>query len=160
MLNSRKRKRSDAVVEAAQLLLDLPLGMPDSVRDELHRITEQRAPRQTWPFVMLNPEQLRTVLRLINASDRPATTLRVWTAAVTFVRMDDGEIMARNETLAEAAEVTPQEVSRALNAMVRMGVLIRLQRGRYAVNANIAWAGSQEKREAKAVEQATQLRLV
>lgn len=143
-------KRNDAIAEAAQLLLALPLGLNDQVRDALAEAASRYEPTPSWTFTMLSPDQLRIVLKKINASDKPAITLRVWSALVTHVRMDTGEIMANRSRLAEDAETTPQEVSRALTRMADMGALIRIRPGRYAINPHVGWAGSLVKREAAA----------
>lgn len=152
-------KRHDTITQALQLALQLPLGLSDPTRDELAEALGRYEPVAKWTYTMLNPEQLRTVLKLINGSDRPAITLRVWTALVTHTRLDTGEIMANRTRLAEDAETTPQEASRALSTMADLGILIRIRTGRYRVNPHVAWAGSLVKRETAAKE-VPQLRLI
>jgi hypothetical protein len=153
-------KRHDAITHALQLALELPLGLSAPVRDELADALSRYEPAQSWTYAMLNPDQLRLVLKLINKSDKPGITLRVWTAAVSHVRMNGGgEIMAGRERLAEDAETTPQEVSRALTRLTEMGALTRLRPGRYAVNPHVGWAGSLAQREA-AAKSTPQLRLI
>ncbi|MBO1077341.1 hypothetical protein [Roseomonas marmotae] len=136
-----------AIAEMLQLALEMPLGLSDPARDELAGLLERYEPAPSWKFTMLSPEQLRIVLKKINASDKPALTLRVWSALVTHVQMNTGEIMASRSRLAEDAETTQQEVSRALSRLAEMGALIRLRPGRYAINPHVAWAGSLAARE-------------
>jgi DNA-binding transcriptional ArsR family regulator len=143
-------KRHDTIAQSLQLALELPLGLSDTTRDELAEALGRYEPAPTWTYTMLSPEQLRTVLKLINASEKPAITLRVWTALVSHVRLDSGEIMAGRARLAEDAETTPQEVSRALGRLADMGALTRLRPGRYAINPHVGWAGSLAKRETAA----------
>lgn len=141
-------KRHDAITQAAQLLLGLPIGLSDQVRDELAEAASRYEPTNPWTFTMLSPDQLRIVLKKINGCPHPALTLRVWSALVTYVQMNTGEIMASRIRLAEDAETTPQEVSRALTRLADMGALLRLRPGRYAINPHVGWAGSLAKREA------------
>jgi hypothetical protein len=152
-------KRHEIIAQSLQLALELPLGLSQGTRDEIAEALGRYESDATWTYTMLSPEQLRTVLKLINATERPATTLRVWTALVSHVRFDSGEIMAGRTRLAEDAETTPQEASRALARLTDMGALTRLHLGRYAINPNVGWAGSLAKRETAAKE-ALALRLV
>ena len=156
-------KRHDSLAEALKLVLDVPIGLEQSSLDDLARARDQYRPTdEPWTYTMISNAQLRTVLKLINASERPALTLRVWTAAASHVRQDqDGvcEIMASRTRLAEDAETTPQEASRALSALAEMGALIRLRPGRYAINPHVGWNGDLARREAAAKE-SPQLRLV
>lgn len=155
-------KRHDAIAQAAQLLLDLPpdvVGLDDQSRDKLAAVASRFEPAPSWKFTMLSPEQLRIVLKKINGCPHPALTLRVWSALVTYVQMDTGEIMAGRTRLAEDAETTPQEVSRALTRLAKMGALIRLRPGRYKINPHVGWAGSLDLRE-EAAHKVSPLRLV
>jgi len=62
------------VTEAVKLLLDLPVGLTPSSRDNLSDILGNFAPPQSWGFVMLNPEQQRLVVKAINESEKPLLT--------------------------------------------------------------------------------------
>jgi len=136
-------KRHDAICESIQLALDMPLGLPQGVRDALGRF----APPETWSFVMLNPDQQRLVLKAINGGDKPALTMRVWLAVISHIRYDTGEIMASRGRLAEDAETTPDEASRALSRLLEIGALLKLRRGRYAINPHVGWTGDLVKRQ-------------
>src|SRR4051794_28646079 len=135
-------RRHDTIAQSLQLALELPLGFSQGTRDEIAEALGRYEPASTWTYTMLSPEQLRIVLKLINASEKPAITLRVWTALVSHVRFDSGEIMAARARLSEDAETTEQEVSRALSRLTAIGALTRLRPGRYAINPHVGWAGS------------------
>jgi len=143
-------RRHDVVTESIQLILDIPLGLTQGARDCLNDVLGRFSPPETWGFVMLNPEQQRLVLRAINHSEKPALTLRVWNAAISYIRYDTGEIMSGRERLAQDAETTPQETSRALARLTEIGALIRLKPGRYAINPHVGWQGSLLKRQQSA----------
>jgi hypothetical protein len=140
-------KRHDAICESLQLWLDLPLGLKPETRDDLADALGRFAPPETWGFVMLNPDQQRVVLKAINRVEKPALTMRVWLAAISHIRYDTGEIMAGRERLAEDAETTPEEASRALSRLAEIGALLKLRPGRYAINPNAGWAGSLAQRQ-------------
>jgi hypothetical protein len=63
-----------------------------------------------------------------------ASPLKVWSAAISHICYDTGEIMAGRERLAEDAETTPEHASHALTQLVEIGALLKLRRGRYAIN--------------------------
>src|SRR3954463_338626 len=128
-------KRHDAICESIQLALDMPLGLPQGVRDALGRF----APPETWSFVMLNPDQQRLVLKAIDNGPRPLTTLKVWNAAISHIRYDTGEIMAGRERLAEDAGIVPEEASRAMTRLAEIGALLKLPRGGYPLKPHVRW---------------------
>src|SRR3954452_50373 len=138
-------KRHDAICESIQLALDMPLGLPQGVRDALGRF----APPETWSFVMLNPDQQRLVLKAINRGEKPALTLRVWNAAISHIRYDSEqkEIMASCRRLAEDADTNAKEVYRAMTRLTEIGALLKLRPGRYAINPHVGWTGDLVKRQ-------------
>src|SRR4051812_14068661 len=140
-------KRHDAICESIRLALDLPLGLKQASRDDLAEVLGRYAPPEQWVFVMLNPDQQRLVIKAINNGVRPLTTLKVWSVAVSHIRYDTGEIMAGRARLAEDAETTPEEASRALNQLVEIGALLKIRRGRYAINPHVGWTGSLVKQQ-------------
>jgi len=143
-------KRHDAICESIQLVLDLPLGLSQGVRDSLADALGRFAPPETWSFVMLNPDQQRLVLKAIDNGPRPLTTLKVWNAAISHIRYDTGEIMAGRERLAEDAGIVPEEASRAMTRLAEIGALLKLRRGRYAINPHVGWTGGLVERQAAA----------
>src|SRR3954451_15148153 len=74
-------------------------------------------------------------------------TMRVWLAVISHIRYDTGEIMASRGRLAEDAETTPDEASRALSRLLEIGALLKLRRGRYAINPHVGWTGDLVKRQ-------------
>jgi hypothetical protein len=147
-------KRHDEIRERLQLALDLPLDLKQETRDDLTNALGRYSPPKGWPFFMLNPDQLRFVNRAIRQGPRPHSTLEVWNAAMTYIRYDAGEtveireIMASRALLAKDADLSPDETSRALAQLAKIGVLVRLRRGRYGVNPHVGFCGSLIKREA------------
>ena len=140
-------KRHDAICESIQLALDMPLGLPQGARDALADALGRFAPPEQWVFVMLNPDQQRFVLKAIDNGPRPLTTLKVWNAAISHIRYDTGEIMAGRERLAQDANITPDETSRALSQLAEIGALVKLRPGRYAINPHVVWTGDLVKRQ-------------
>jgi DNA-binding IclR family transcriptional regulator len=61
--------------------------------------------------------------------------------------------------LAEDADIVPEEASRALTQLVEIGALLKLRRGRYAINPHVGWSGSLVKRQESAKD-VTELREV
>lgn len=146
-------KRHDAIWESLQLALDLPLGLKQETRDDIAEALGRFAPPETWGFVMLNPDQQRLVLKAINHGEKPALTLRVWNAAISHIRYDTGEIMAGCKRLAQDADTNPAETSRALSRLAQIGAVVKLERGRYAINPYVGWVGSLVKRQEAAKRQ-------
>jgi len=96
---------------------------------------------------MLNPEQQRLILRAIDSSPRPLSTLKVWFAAISRLHYDTGEVMASRARLATDTGISPSEVSRALNQLAEIGALTRIGRGRFAINPYVGRVGNLAKRE-------------
>jgi hypothetical protein len=145
-------KRHDQICESIQLILDTRLDLPQETRDSLANTLGQLSPPKGWLFFMLNPDQVRFVSKAIGKCPRPLSTFKVWTTASTYIQYDTGEIMAGRKLLAEETELSPGEISRALAQLADIGALVRLRRGRYAVNPYVGWAGSLYNREAVAKE--------
>ncbi len=60
-------KRHDAIVEAIQSTLDLPLELEQATRDDLAKALAQFSPPETWVYAMANPSNLKVLLAAINA---------------------------------------------------------------------------------------------
>jgi hypothetical protein len=95
----------------------------------------------------INPEQSRLVLEAAIKCPRPKTTLFVWSHSLTCIHPDTGEITESAAQFAEELEISPSEVSRALAQLAKIGAIIRISRGRYKINPNVAWEGELWKRE-------------
>jgi hypothetical protein len=143
-------KRHDEIRERIQQALDLSLDLKQETRDDLANALGRYSPPEPWFFMQLNPDQHRLVMREIRNGPRPLTTVNVWLAAFTHMRVDTREVMAGRARLAADAQTSPAEVSRALVRLAEIGALIPLRRGRYAVNPHVGSCGALAKREAAA----------
>jgi len=145
-----KTKRRDIVLAGLQLALDFSdhVGLEQVAKDALSQCIGNLAPPESWGFIMLNPDQQRTVIKAISDGPQPLSTLKVWNSVISFIAYDrNGEIMASRNQIAEAAGVLPADATRALSRLVDIGVLTRIARGRYQVNPFVAWSGPLHKRE-------------
>ncbi len=152
-------RRHDAICESLRLALDLPLELRQETRDDLAEALGRYGPPEQWFFMKINPDQAKLVLKAITNGPRPFSTMRVWFAAVNYIRHDTGEIMASRGRLADDAGIDPDEVSRGLARLHEINALLKLRRGRYAINPHVGWSGGMETREA-AAKNAPPLRLV
>ena len=153
------REQADAFRQMA-FELELPNDLQAEIDNVLYRRTKESNER--WPFVKISPEQFRYVVKAIRKAARPDQTLQVWTAAITYVRMDTGEILATREQLAADTDTVPCHVSSAMTELVKIGAIIRHRRGRkvvYSINPAVGWNGGEGSRQA-AVRKAPALRLV
>jgi len=151
-----KAKRHDVIIEALQLVLDYGdhYELDQHTKDGLAAAVGRMAPPEKWGFVMLNPAQQRAVLKAIDATPKPLSTLKVWNACISFIAYDrDGEVMANRSQIAEAADISPEHTTRAMTQLVDIGVLTRVARGRFKVNPYVAWSGPLHKREIAAMDQ-------
>lgn len=103
---------------------------------------------EPWDFVMLNREQSARLLRQILAGPRPGVTLAVWNACLIRAAYGTGTIDASRDDLAELAQTTPGEVSRAMALLCRLGALGKSGPARYMLSPELAWRGSQATRAA------------
>ncbi|MEI8343016.1 MAG: hypothetical protein WCH43_15945 [Verrucomicrobiota bacterium] len=161
-LPKHSRASREQAEQLRQYAFDLELS-PEAraeLDNALHKITE--TPGRRWLFVMINPEQFRFVTKAVQGCRNVATTLAVWNTAISYIRMDTGEIMASREKIAEDAGTQPCNVSTAISELVKIGAIVRQRRGRrmaYFVNPNVGWNGGEGARQ-EAAKEAPQLRLV
>ena len=162
LLPRHSRATREQAMQLRQLAFDLE--MPEDARahldNALYRITE--TPGQRWLFVMINPSQFRFVTKAVQGCRNVATTLAVWNTAISYIRMDTGEIMASRDQLAEEVGTLPRHVSTAMSELVKIGAIVRHRRGRkmvYSVNPNVGWSGGEGTRQ-EAAKDAPKLRLV
>ena len=140
-------KAHDRIAEALQLVLELPLALEPPARAALNDALSSYAPTP-WPFIMLNRLEARRIQQLIQAGERPGTTLAVWLAVLSYAAYGTGEIEASREELAKQAGTTERSVSRALVQLARIGALQAAGRCRYMIHPAVAWNGSLAGREA------------
>ena len=148
-LNFKYRmKKSDADVIKAQLdSLEISDEARAELNNALYKVTNTDSRR--WVFVMINPEQFRYVTQSIADGNDAGKTLMIWNSAITYIRMDTGEIMADRACLAKDARTSVQEVSRAMTELTKIGAIYKEKRGRktaYFVNPNVGWAGGEGSR--------------
>jgi CRP-like cAMP-binding protein len=158
--HSRTTREQAEQVRQFVLALDIPEGVRAHTDNVPYRFLE--TPGRRWLFVMINPDQFRFVSKAIRNVRKAELTFAVWNAAVTYVRMDTGEITASRDQLAEDAGTSPDEVSRAMGELTRIGAIVRHRRGRYVayfVNPNVGWSGGERARRGSAKD-TPQLRLV
>ena len=159
-----RRKRLSREQAAAFRYMAAEFDLPEAARAEidnaLYELTEE--PGERWSFVKISPEQFRYVTRAIRATEFPDLILRIWNAAITYVRMDTGEILATRKQLAADADTLPRHVSTAMSELVKIGAIVRHRRGRkvvYSINPTVGWNGGEGSRQA-AAGKAPALRLV
>jgi predicted transcriptional regulator len=116
--------------ELRQLVLRLEDEAPTAVRQLLAVVDRHTAATKGWSFVMLSPDQNRTVVRWINANaKRPRISAELWAEFFCHMRMDTGEIVMTRQEMATAAGTTLNNVSTALSELASVGALIRHQDG-------------------------------
>lgn len=91
-------------------------------------------------------ETMSAFLHRVKAGSRPYSTLAVWNILPAFLEWDTGALNASQRQLAKAAGVTPGDVSRAIDRLVELGVLIREEKGKYRVHPSAMWKGGLERR--------------
>ena len=158
--HSRASREQAERLRQYALELDLSIEARAELDNVLYKVTE--TPGRRWLFVMISPEQFRFVTKAIQGCRNVATTHMVWTSAITYMRMDTGEIMASREQLAEDTGTQPCNVSTAMSELVKIGAIIRERRGRktaYFVNPTVGWNGGEGARQ-EAAKDAPKLRLV
>ena len=134
--------------------------MKATIDNAIYRLTDE--PKERWPFVRISPAQFLFVMKATGQAKRPDLTLRVWHAALAYMRWDSGEILATRERLAEDAGTTDGEVSRAMTALTKIGAILKTHRGQrvvYSINPNVGWNGGEGTRQT-AVKEAPVLKLV
>ena len=158
----RKRLGKEQADAFRQMARDFDLGddAQAEIDNAIYKLTEE--PGERWLFVKISPEQFRYVTKAIQECRNVATTFSVWSAALTYMRMDTGEILATREQLAADANTLPCHVSRVMTELVKIGAIVRHRRGRkvvYSVNPTVGWNGGEGSRQA-AVRKAPVLKLV
>ena len=148
-LNFKQRipKRLADEIKAHIHQFDIPEEARAELDNSLYRISD--SPNRRWVFVMINPEQFRFVTQAIADRQDAGKTLMIWNSALSYIRMDTGEIMADRGQLAKDARTNTDEVSRAMTELTKIGAIYKEKRGRktaYFVNPNVGWAGGEGSR--------------
>jgi DNA-binding transcriptional regulator YhcF (GntR family) len=153
----------DAVRDAIDAHNDLPASVTFPMLRELQKRAAPRQGKPTrTPFVMITPETItRTAgaIRDLPGKDRPHTVALAFMNCVGALDWDNGHILLSRDELAERVGVDVAHVGKAMNVLVRMGVVLKTyesvpgMRGRgrvvYSINPHVAWKGD-GREEAKA----------
>ena len=92
-------------------------------------------------------ETASAFLKAVAAGPFAYATLLVWCALGPYVRPETGEIRCTLRMLARTAGLSVRDVSRALERLGEIGVLLRDARGRYRIHPRVALQGAAAKRE-------------
>lgn len=103
---------------------------------------------------MLNPIAQRRLQKEIQAGPHPGLTIRVWCAVTSTIQFDTKEIAASTTELARIADMSVAEASRAMTRLQELGAVHRRAPGRFTVNPELCWRGSQAKRRLAVLEHA------
>lgn len=100
---------------------------------KLVELAERHLPsRQRWRFVMIDPDRFDEVVDFLatpGSVPRPMVALRLW--AKLFRRLSEpGEVLASRAELAAELGVSPDEVSRIVSALVKVGAMSADREGR------------------------------
>jgi hypothetical protein len=107
-------------------------------------------PSKPWFYVMTCLEQQLLLIDAIDKSPEPMATMKVWLAVTANLEIGTNMVAATVTQIAGHAKVTVSQASRALAQLHQIGALERIGRGRYKVNAHIAYRGPLAEREAAA----------
>jgi hypothetical protein len=146
-----------ASIGQAEMLLQaaIDLKMSPEVLDELSNklYSLTQVPNRRWSFIMISQQQFRDVSLAISKMPHGGKTLLLWTIIVTYIRQDTGELLVDRDELAKTTNTLPDNVSRSLTELVKIGALIRIKRGRrtvYFMNPHVCWNGTEGARQAAA----------
>ena len=92
-------------------------------------------------------ETAAAFLKAIAAGPFAYATLLVWYALGPYVRPETGEIRCSLRMLARTAGMSVRDVSRALERLMEIGVLLRDARGRYCIHPRVDLQGAVATRE-------------
>lgn len=117
----------------------------------------------TWTFIMISPEQNRSVVRWLNKnSKRRFEATEVWALLFENVQRETGQIMLTRQEIAKEIEIAARHVSTIMTELESIGAIIKKKEGRgviYYMNPNVANHYPQEIRNQKQKE-APQLKLL
>jgi CRP-like cAMP-binding protein len=161
--------RDTAAQLAAQIRLfpeeQLPAQARAAMLNQLQRFTHPDSDQPIWAggFSMLSRVQTAAVwnaIRALPADARPNHVRHAFDLVLLNLRQDTGEVMLTRDQLADEIGTKPENVSRIMGTLERMGVIRRERRrvegirGRgmavYFINPHVAWNGSLEIRKEEA----------
>jgi len=117
----------------------------------------------TWTFIMISPEQNRTVVNWLDEkSTQPRKALRLWALLFEYVHRETGQIMLSRQEIAEKIKMRSNDVSRIMSELESINAIIKKKDGRgviYYMNPNVANHYPQEIRE-KSQKEAPKLKVI
>lgn len=134
-------QQEDVFKETLKFLLSSSLDISDGERESVVRVLKKLVKPERWGYVNINPEQQEILLDAIIGSPRPHQTMRVWAAALKYIKYGTNELMAGRSLLSKETGITPQEISRSFGYLVEFGAFRRIQKGHYKLNPHIIWLG-------------------
>lgn len=163
-LPRQERISRQKAADARQAVLDLQLPQP-ATETILLTIARHSDPsgREKWAFHMLQPMQVLTVwdaIRALPGKDRPHQVRHLFDLVLTHLEWETGLVILTRDELAERIGTNPDNVSRMMGTLEKIGVIIRERvrmdgmRGRgiarYRINPHVAWHGGLDSREREA----------
>jgi len=118
--------RREQATRLRQALLPFEQEMPEQVRELIGHIDRKTAARNGWTFVMLSPSQNAAVVSYLAIhSSRPLVAVRLWALCFEYLRNDTGEILLRRDEIADKLQEDPDNVSRIMGELEKIGAIIR-----------------------------------
>lgn len=169
-------KREVAVKVAEQLRLfsdsDVPQHAREAMLNALQRLTSPDGEGSIWEggFMMLSRLQTKAVwdaIRKLPSEARPHQVRHAFDLVLLNLRQDTGEVTLGTEDLVKELETAPENVSRVMGTLERMGVIRRERRrvpgvrgpGKavFFINPHVAWNGSLNIRKDEAADRSPPL---
>ena len=148
-----KRKAEDA--RRAILDLGLPKQAETDILITIQRYETYGQPEQ-WNFNMISPAQCLLVWGACKKGEKPYETRDVFDQVITHLETNTGVVTLTREEIAERVGTTPNEVSRAMGRLEKLGAVIRERvkipgmkgrgKAQYRINPYVGWNGSLEHR--------------
>jgi CRP-like cAMP-binding protein len=148
-----KRKADDA--RQAILDLDLPKQAETDMLVTIQRYEDGGLAK--WRFNMFSPAQCLMIWDAIRDGENPHETRHVFDVLVTHIETNTGVVTLTREEIAGRVRTTPNEVSRAMGRLEKLGAVIRERvkipgmkgpgKAQYRINPYVGWNGSLEHRE-------------
>lgn len=120
------RLKADQAEQLRQLVLDFPNLPTRAVGEIVATIDRQTVSKNGWNFMLLGTEENAAIVSwLAEHSSRPLVALRLWAQLLAHLRTDTGEIVQTRDELAEALQITPNDVTRIMGELASIGAISR-----------------------------------
>lgn len=161
LLPDRERIKREEAADAMLIIgrLGLPRHAEQRIQHDLYRIVEPDGTRTPFgKYVMLSVQQMGTIwdaIRALPAKHRPHEVRHAFDLCILNLRQDTGEVMLTRDEIAARMKTAPNDVSKAMSCLEKMGVIIKGDRRKiaglrgpgvaaYFINPHAAWNGSLE----------------